>query len=82
MGWSSRPETVPRLIGKPLKGRRSPYTSYVMDKFYPLIEHYRRLIVFFGVMLAIAGIPFLTAAVLLASSVLAQQGHLHLEVRP
>ena len=49
-----------------------------MDKFYPLIEHYGYLIVFFGVMLGTSGIPFPSAAVLLTAGVLVQQGHLHL----
>ena len=49
-----------------------------MDKFYPLIEHYGYLIVFFGVMLGTMGIPFPSAAILLAAGVLVQQGHLHL----
>jgi membrane protein DedA with SNARE-associated domain len=49
-----------------------------MDKFYPLIEHYGYLIVFFGVMLGTSGIPFPSAAILLAAGVLVQQGHLNL----
>ena len=49
-----------------------------MDKFYPLIEHYGYLIVFFGVTLGTSGIPFPSAAILLASGVLVQQGHLKL----
>jgi membrane protein DedA with SNARE-associated domain len=49
-----------------------------MEKFYPLIEHYGYLIVFFGVMLGTSGIPFPSAAILLAAGVLVQQGHLHL----
>jgi membrane protein DedA with SNARE-associated domain len=49
-----------------------------MEKFYPLIEHHGYLIVFFGVMLGTAGIPFPSAAMLLASGVLVQQGHLPL----
>jgi len=49
-----------------------------MEKFYPLIEHYGYLIVFFGVMLGTMGIPFPSAAILLAAGVLAQQGHLDL----
>jgi membrane protein DedA with SNARE-associated domain len=49
-----------------------------MDKFYPLIEHYGYLLVFFGVMLGTMGIPFPSAAILLAAGVLVQQGHLHL----
>ena len=49
-----------------------------MDKFYPLIENYGYLIVFFGVVLGTMGIPFPSAAILLASGVLVQQGHLGL----
>jgi membrane protein DedA with SNARE-associated domain len=49
-----------------------------MEKFYPLIEHYGYLIVFFGVMLGTTGIPFPSAAILLAAGVLVQQGYLDL----
>ena len=49
-----------------------------MDEFYPLIENYGYLIVFFGVVLGTMGIPFPSAAILLASGVLVQQGHLGL----
>jgi membrane protein DedA with SNARE-associated domain len=49
-----------------------------LDKYYPLIEHYGYLLVFFGVMLGTSGIPFPSAAILLAAGVLVQQGHLHL----
>jgi membrane protein DedA with SNARE-associated domain len=49
-----------------------------LDKYYPLIEHYGYLLVFFGVMLGTMGIPFPSAAILLAAGVLVQQGHLHL----
>jgi len=49
-----------------------------MEKFYPLIEHYGYLIVFFGVVLGTTGIPFPSAAILVAAGVLAQQGHLDL----
>ena len=49
-----------------------------MDKFYPLIENYGYLIVFFGVVLGTMGIPFPSAAILLASGVLVQQGQLGL----
>src|ERR671910_1933142 len=48
-----------------------------METFYPLIEHYGYLIVFFGVMLGTTGIPFPSAAILLAAGVLVQQGHLN-----
>src|SRR5215203_862912 len=49
-----------------------------MDKFYPLIENYGYLIVFFGVVLGTMCIPFPSAAILLAAGVLVQQGHLDL----
>ncbi|HVD45333.1 MAG TPA: DedA family protein [Rubrobacter sp.] len=49
-----------------------------MEKYYPLIEHYGYLLVFFGVMLGTMGIPFPSAAILLAAGVLVQQGHLDL----
>jgi membrane protein DedA with SNARE-associated domain len=49
-----------------------------MEKLYPLIEHYGYLIVFFGVMLGTTGIPFPSAAILLAAGALVQQGHLGL----
>ena len=49
-----------------------------MDRFYPLVEDYGALVVFFGVMLGCSGIPFPSAAILLAAGVLIQQGHLHL----
>jgi membrane protein DedA with SNARE-associated domain len=49
-----------------------------MEKYYPLIEHYGYLIIFFGVILGTAGVPFPSAAILLASGVLVQQGHLDL----
>lgn len=47
-----------------------------MDNFYPLIENYGYLVVFFGVVLGTMGIPFPSAAILLAAGVLVQQGHL------
>jgi membrane protein DedA with SNARE-associated domain len=49
-----------------------------MEKFYPLIENYGYVIILFGVMLGTTGIPFPSAAVLLAAGVLVQQGHLDL----
>jgi len=49
-----------------------------LEKYYPLIEHYGYLLVFFGVMLGTMGIPFPSAAILLAAGVLVQQGHLDL----
>jgi membrane protein DedA with SNARE-associated domain len=50
-----------------------------MEEFYPLIESYGYLIVFFGVLLGTAGIPFPSAAILLTAGVLVQQGHLDLK---
>jgi undecaprenyl-diphosphatase len=47
-----------------------------MDEFYPLVEDYGSLVVFFGVMLGCSGIPFPSAAILIAAGVLIQQGHL------
>jgi len=41
-----------------------------MDKFYPLNENYGYLMVYFGVVLGTMGIPFPSAAILLASGVL------------
>jgi membrane protein DedA with SNARE-associated domain len=49
-----------------------------MDEFYPLVEDYGSLVVFFGVMLGCSGIPFPSAAILIAAGVLIQQGHLQL----
>src|SRR5215210_7682766 len=49
-----------------------------MESVYPLIERYGYLIVFFGVVLGTTGIPFPSAAILLAAGVLVQQGHLDL----
>jgi len=49
-----------------------------MNEFYQLIASYGYLIVFFGVMLGTMGIPFPSAAILLTSGVLVQQGHLGL----
>jgi membrane protein DedA with SNARE-associated domain len=49
-----------------------------MDKLYPLLQSYGYLIVFFGVMLGTMGIPFPSAAILLAAGVLVQQDHLGL----
>src|ERR671921_2509743 len=78
-GRYSAPNTEARRFRKFFEGRRSPYTSYAMDNFYPLIENYGYLIVFFGVVLGTMGIPFPSAAILLASGVLVPQGHLGLE---
>jgi undecaprenyl-diphosphatase len=47
-----------------------------MNEFYPFIEDYGSLVVFFGVMLGCSGIPFPSAAILIAAGVLIQQGHL------
>ncbi len=55
-----------------------PYTSAVMEKVYPLIEQHGYLIIFIGVTFGTAGIPFPSAAILLAAGVLVQQGHLEL----
>jgi membrane protein DedA with SNARE-associated domain len=49
-----------------------------MDEFYELIANYGYLIVFFGVVLGTMGIPFPSAAILLAAGVLVQQDHLGL----
>jgi undecaprenyl-diphosphatase len=49
-----------------------------MEGVYPLIENYGYLVVLFGVMLGTTGIPFPSAAILLAAGVLVQQGHLNL----
>jgi len=49
-----------------------------MEEFYPLIEHYGYLIIFLGVMLGTTGIPYPSAAILLAAGVLVQQGSLDL----
>jgi membrane protein DedA with SNARE-associated domain len=49
-----------------------------MDGFYALIENYGYLIVFLGVVLGTMGIPFPSAAILLAAGVLVQQDHLGL----
>jgi len=58
-----------RVLGG-LKGGRSPYNSYAMDKVYHLIENYGYLIVFLGVVLGTMGILFPSAAILLAAGVL------------
>ena len=52
--------------------------SGTYGQFYSLIEHCGYLIVFFGVMLGTVGIRFPSAAILLTSGVLIQQGHLGL----
>ena len=49
-----------------------------MDQYYPLIETYGYLIVFFGVVLGTMGVPFPSAAILLAAGVLVQQDQLGL----
>ena len=49
-----------------------------MEEFYPLIERYGYVIIFIGVMLGTTGIPFPSAAILLAAGVLVQQGQLDL----
>jgi membrane protein DedA with SNARE-associated domain len=67
-----------RSNGPGIKSGCGPYTSSTMEKFYPLIENYGYLIVFFGVVLGTMGIPFPSAAILLGAGVLVQQGHLDL----
>jgi membrane protein DedA with SNARE-associated domain len=52
--------------------------SGTYGQLYSLIEHYGYLIVFFGMMLGTAGIRSPSAAILLTSGVLIQQGHLGL----
>ena len=47
-----------------------------MERVLSLIEHYGYLVVFFGVMLESAGVPLPGETILLASGLLAQQGHL------
>ncbi|WP_228282624.1 bifunctional DedA family/phosphatase PAP2 family protein [Rubrobacter tropicus] len=47
-----------------------------MDRVLSLIEHYGYLVVFFGVMLESTGVPLPGETILLASGLLAQQGHL------
>jgi membrane protein DedA with SNARE-associated domain/membrane-associated phospholipid phosphatase len=47
-----------------------------MDRILSLIEHYGYLVVFFGVMLESTGVPLPGETILLASGLLAQQGHL------
>jgi membrane protein DedA with SNARE-associated domain len=53
--------------------------SGAMDRILALIEHYGYLAVFFGVMLESTGVPLPGETILLASGVLAQQGHLGVE---
>lgn len=50
-----------------------------MDRILPLIDHFGYLVVFFGVMLESAGVPLPGETILLASGILAQQGHLDIE---
>ena len=47
-----------------------------MDQIFSLIDQYGYLIVFFGVMLESMGVPLPGETILIASGVLAQQGHL------
>lgn len=47
-----------------------------MEDFYPLIERYGYVVIFIGVMLGTTGIPFPSAAILLAAGILVQQGQL------
>jgi membrane protein DedA with SNARE-associated domain len=57
--------------------RLSAYTSATME-IDSLIENYGYLVVFFGVMLGTAGIPFPSAAILLATGVVVHEGYLEL----
>src|ERR687884_266739 len=50
-----------------------------MERVLSLIEHYGYLVVFFGVMLESTGIPLPGETILLASGLLAQQGHIDVE---
>jgi membrane protein DedA with SNARE-associated domain len=47
-----------------------------MEQILRLIEHSGYLVVFFGVMLESTGVPVPGETILLASGLLAQQGHL------
>jgi undecaprenyl-diphosphatase len=47
-----------------------------MERVLSLIEHYGYLVVFFGVMLESTGVPLPGETILLASGLLAQQGHI------
>jgi membrane protein DedA with SNARE-associated domain len=47
-----------------------------MERVLSLIEHYGYLVVFFGVMLESTGLPLPGETILLASGILAQQGHI------
>src|SRR5215217_4586588 len=70
-----------QLVRHGAEGRSesAPVLYFVCDgRILPLIEHHGYLIVFLGVMLGTTGIPFPSAAILLAAGVLAQQGHLDL----
>ena len=50
-----------------------------MEQILSLIEQYGYLVVFFGVMLESMGVPLPGETILIASGVLAQQGHLDVE---
>src|ERR671929_1674828 len=50
-----------------------------MERILSLIEHYGYLVVFFGVMLESTGVPLPGETILLASGLLAQQGHIDVE---
>src|SRR5215213_3146518 len=49
-----------------------------MDRVLSLIEHYRYLVILFGVMLESTGVPLPGETILIASGVLVQRGHLDL----
>jgi len=55
---------------------RRGLNSVPMDRVLSLIEHYGYLVVLFGVMLESIGVPLPGETILIASGVLAQQGHL------
>ena len=58
-------------------GPSAPWSG-IYGQFYPLIEHYGYLIVFFGAMLGTAGIRFPSAAILLTAGMLVLQSQLGL----
>ena len=58
-------------------GPSAPWSG-IYGQFYPLIEYYGYLIVFFGAMLGTAGIRFPSAAILLTAGMLVQQSQLGL----
>ncbi len=60
-------------------GVRSAIYSAAVEWILSLIEHYGYLVVFFGVLLESMGVPLPGETILLASGLLAQQGHLDVE---